>query len=398
MKKIILILKLFFLFLFGYSQGWIEQESKTDFNLTDVFFTTPNSGIVVGVKGTLLKTIDGGSNWENISIKTNNDLLSIHFIDSLVGFTISAKELFKTTDGGNSWTLQDTANYLSKIFFIGQDTGFVVGYNRFLFTCDKGVTWTKSNFNKMTIHSFWALDSHDLLIGAGSGIIIKSTDQGASWNLVNQSAWPIYIEDIHFFDKYSGIAIGGGFAQGYTNGVMQTTVDGGLEWMHSNKNYLQGKWLKSLAFTDNTGYAVGFEGNILKTTDNGKNWITQQTDKDYSLSSVYFTDSLIGYTVGSNGTILKTMDGGINQTAKQPLNDFIDYNFNQTSNQLQITLNKNSIHYSRVFIYDLKGRIIMQSNFMNSSTSIDLTTLNYGLYVVKVINNNDITTFKIIKN
>lgn len=70
--------------------------------------------------------------------------------------------------------------------------------------------------------------------------------------------------------------------------------------------------LTDVHFTDSqTGTAVGWNGIILRTTDGGKNWVTQNSNSTSYLTSVYFVNSNTGYAVGNSGTILATMDGGI---------------------------------------------------------------------------------------
>jgi len=70
--------------------------------------------------------------------------------------------------------------------------------------------------------------------------------------------------------------------------------------------------LLSVHFPDeNTGFAVGTNGTILKTTDGGNTWSaplpSQATDAFYS---VFFTDVLNGFAVGDNNLIRQTTDGG----------------------------------------------------------------------------------------
>jgi len=71
--------------------------------------------------------------------------------------------------------------------------------------------------------------------------------------------------------------------------------------------------LNSVFFTDeNTGYAVGENGTILKTTNGGDTWILQNTSTNNDLNSVFFINEDIGYAVGHYSTFLKTIDGGAN--------------------------------------------------------------------------------------
>ncbi len=59
-----------------------------------------------------------------------------------------------------------------------------------------------------------------------------------------------------------------------------------------------------------TGWAAGFSGMLLKTTDSGITWKIQNTGVHKDLRSVFFLNPLNGWAVGHNGTILKTTDGG----------------------------------------------------------------------------------------
>ncbi len=73
--------------------------------------------------------------------------------------------------------------------------------------------------------------------------------------------------------------------------------------------------LLSVYFTDNnTGWAVGKAGTILKTTNSGTNWTPQTSGTGNPLQSVYFIDTNTGWAVGKYGTSLKTIDGGTNWT------------------------------------------------------------------------------------
>ena len=69
--------------------------------------------------------------------------------------------------------------------------------------------------------------------------------------------------------------------------------------------------LNSVFFTAaDTGYVVGRDGTILKTTNGGTNWTAQTSGTTNVLNSIYFTDANTGYTVGEIGTILKTINSG----------------------------------------------------------------------------------------
>lgn len=85
---------------------------------------------------------------------------------------------------------------------------------------------------------------------------------------------------------------------------------------------------------DNTGFAVGSRGTIIKTTNGGSNWTVLKSGTDNDLNSVYFIDNKIGFAVGDNGTIIKTIDGGttwslLNSGTSDPLG-YVQFNDENT--------------------------------------------------------------------
>ncbi len=127
---------------------------------------------------------------------------------------------------------------------------------------------------------------------------------------LNSYAWnKIYSEAtgglnaVYFTDTQTGYAVG------YPGKILKTT-DGGNTWISQISGTTN--TLCSVYFVDsNTGYVVGYSGLILKTSNGGINWNIQPSGVTYNLLSVYFTNSQIGYSVGYSGTILKTIDGGV---------------------------------------------------------------------------------------
>ncbi len=62
---------------------------------------------------------------------------------------------------------------------------------------------------------------------------------------------------------------------------------------------------------ENTGWAVGYTGNIVHTSDGGETWISQTSGTIDWLNCVYFIDSNTGFISGY-GFILKTINSGLN--------------------------------------------------------------------------------------
>ena len=71
------------------------------------------------------------------------------------------------------------------------------------------------------------------------------------------------------------------------------------------------QFLLSVQFVDAmTGWAVGVNGTILKTSNGGTTWASQFSGTFEPLRSVHFFDGQVGWAAGSKGTILATINGG----------------------------------------------------------------------------------------
>jgi photosystem II stability/assembly factor-like uncharacterized protein len=78
-----------------------------------------------------------------------------------------------------------------------------------------------------------------------------------------------------------------------------------------------GNDLKSVHFVDDqTGYAVGASGTIVKTDNGGFSWTAQDSGTQAILEAVEFRSTARGFVVGRFGRILGTLDGGQNWTVK----------------------------------------------------------------------------------
>ena len=114
-----------------------------------------------------------------------------------------------------------------------------------------------------------------------------------------------------------------GWAVGY-DGVILATTDGGGHWQAPTSPV--NTWLNSVHFTDaQHGWAVGGDGIIIATSDGGLHWQAQTSPVEDRLISVHFADAQHGWAVGWNGVILATTDGGEHwQAQTSPVNSSID--------------------------------------------------------------------------
>ncbi len=92
-------------------------------------------------------------------------------------------------------------------------------------------------------------------------------------------------------------------------GTILRTTDGGDTWRLWQSHYKVNDLL-AVSFYKDLGWAVGKKGTVLHTEDGGVSWHQQPSSVETDLYGVYFLDDQHGWTVGAKGTILRTEDGG----------------------------------------------------------------------------------------
>nr|WP_239482109.1 YCF48-related protein [Pseudomonas insulae] len=178
----------------------IEREEGAPF--LDVAFTDENNGFVVGSYGALFATTDGGQNWEDVSDRLDNpDGYHLNAIAPIKGdglFIVGETGcMFRSRDGGQTWETVK-GPYEGSLFGVTgtQTANTVLAYglrgNLFRST-DFGTSWhkvaLKSGNRGMDYGLAGGTDLSDgsvVLVGHG-GSVLKSTDDGQTFSLVNRS-------------------------------------------------------------------------------------------------------------------------------------------------------------------------------------------------------------------
>ncbi len=216
--------------------------------LYHIYFMDENAGYIIGGRGTILKTEDGGKTWARKMARSDNpgrggrgggmraNLMGIQMISETTGFIAGSENtILKTTDGGETWIgsserarVGETRNNLEGLWFVSPTTGWVIGsFGTLMHTTDGGETWEKRNpgfdNNLFGIHF---LDENTGWICGQEGLILHTIDGGATWNQQKTESYDD-LHDITFVDAKVGWAVGG------FNVVLQTT-DGGQTWATSN--------------------------------------------------------------------------------------------------------------------------------------------------------------------
>lgn len=133
-------------------ENWEKLNTGAIGVLNDVHFVDENTGFACGWN-VMIKTEDGGDTWfepEEFPIPTTNyQMQKIDFVSSTTGFVCGdIGQILKTEDGGNNWDffVSGTEESLQSMEFISEDNGFACGFaGTILLTTDAGESWTAMN-------------------------------------------------------------------------------------------------------------------------------------------------------------------------------------------------------------------------------------------------------------
>jgi photosystem II stability/assembly factor-like uncharacterized protein len=133
-------------------------------------------------------------------------------------------------------------------------------------------------------------------------VIFLTTSLHAQWEWQNPLPQGNSLNAVHFIDENEGWAVG-------WYGTILHTTDAGISWEKININTTD--YFNDLIFIGHdTGWVVGY-GMIYHTNDGGNTWIEQNIPVPLNCQSVCFINVDEGWVVGSNHTIIHTSNGGL---------------------------------------------------------------------------------------
>lgn len=344
-------------------QQWNFLNANTSTELNDLSFVNSSVGYVVGNTGVIRKTINGGSSWTNISgIPSNTDLYSVHFIDQSNGWVAGeSSAMYKTTNGGTTWTQQTLPNFttfVNQVSFINASVGYATGAsNGNLFkTVDGGSTWTALPQNMLqpgTIYNFQFFDADTGVATTSQWNFLKTTDGGLNWTEI--ANFCVGVPVLHFINQNVGVISG-----------------------------------------DNSNY----DCKMYKTTDGGFTWSNSHVPFGPDVNAVFMTDTNSIYMCGNDGSIANygSIGGAVTNIFKN--NTSINLNPslypNPTADVLFFDF-QNLSGTASIIISDISGVEVFAEKVQKLNPSFNISYLKQGIYMVKIITETNITSTKFIK-
>lgn len=292
LRTILVVLALVLLWQGAVAQRWHKAALPAPYDkgyYLDVFFLPGDDQVGWACDrflGYVVRTTNGGRTWTGSRIGTSTCHLEyIQFLDRNIGYASGPCGIFKSTDGGATWSadvrplIDTTRPAIWGAWFRnaneGWATGGVCGVNVFLRTTDGGTTWTNfidttQKLSKMSDPYWDASFPPNVVYAIGAGVLWKSTDDGVTWQVDEPTG---ITKPWHEELSMIGASIllpdaDGGCAPGAPNGG-RFSSDMGLTWRyHTTSAPVFGSFLQS----PTKGWLAGDARNVWYTANSGTTW------------------------------------------------------------------------------------------------------------------------------
>ena len=299
-------------------ESWDETDTLTYGRFMAITFLNNDTGFVVG-GNSILRTNDCGENWITLGPHLSVGYNDVFFLDDMHGWVVGDyNTVIRTQDGGNNWEVMThsvgTPNFFYRVMFISPDTGYICGKYGSVFssallkkTCDGGDTWTEIHVpgNESRMHGLQVIGGNDLYISIYNNIY-HTVDNGQNWDLIPIGYPCSYIDKITFLDSLNWKVLSGS--------KLFFTNDGGLTWDYSE--FVISYSMQDMSWPDPSHcYVAGQSGVIMNSADSGQTWSEMSEGFRPYFKDVSFINENIGVAVGSegeHGVIYRTDDGGFN--------------------------------------------------------------------------------------
>ncbi len=291
----------------------------------DMSFFNENTGLIIGDDGgmtsKIFKTTNMGIAWTFVS-QFDAIARTMYFINQNTGWVGAENQILRTTNGGSNWQSSITSlpSYIRSIFFQNETTGFAAMDYQIFSTSNGGMNWNVIDSSAALYSDLIFINSQTgFVCGSGAsfrGLIRKTTNSGVTWItkvLNGQSSTPL--SSIYFINDLTGLAVGGYYGNLPAN-IFRTT-DQGESW--SQISVATTYELNAIGFSGNLGLIVGEGGKIARSTDQGLNWSVSTSFHPPGLNfyTLSFIDANTGWIgIGGNTTeaapIYKSTNGGLN--------------------------------------------------------------------------------------
>lgn len=387
--------------------NWGNYSINLGIELYGISIMDANNIMVGDDNGAVWKSTNGGINWQNKFRDSIGNISGPYFVNSNIGFLCSAQRfLYKSTNAGENWYRIGGTFYhnIYSMLCKNENNLWVVGDSGMIMrTTNSGISWEDKSLSLNSL-VYGIIENNNVLfvkVWYNDSALFKSTNNGNSWIHIPMDSIQSSF-NLNFINSQVGLIIP------ILGNIFYKTYDGGNTWnkYHRSSEYLI---LNSYFSNENTGYAVTssyyYEG-LIKTTNSGINWNICSTFvfSNFMTYNIAFLNDNTGWIVGQNGLICKTTNAGLTFIALTnndvPKNYFLSQNypnpFNPSTN-IKYQIANNS--FISLKIYDILGKevtTLVNENLKPGEyeTTFDGINLPSGIYFYSVYSDGKLINTK----
>jgi photosystem II stability/assembly factor-like uncharacterized protein len=266
---------------------------------------------IVGARGVLLTTSDQGRTWHRRSL-INRDFYCIRFSPGGKRAWITGEDglIFVSDDDGKTWTRQKspTEDRMLKIGIADDQKAAIAGSDGTLMnTADGGQTWVSQKFKDITFFDIAMNPNGEGWTVGEFETILHTTDAGKTWQVQRGGITRDFRVGPYFAVDFEpngrdGWVVG-------LQGTVQLTSDGGKSW-HDTKLPINRAMYVAVG-ANKALWMAGADGTFISAK------LNQQQPSDWRVQNPTFNDiadlAAAGDTqvaVGLNGTVIESQDNG----------------------------------------------------------------------------------------
>ena len=368
--------------------------------LKDIFAISPTTiyGVSALYSGTALnikKTTDNGENWEEqYTGHTSMNYYELASPDSVAIFSIANEGIIIQNSGGETWTTvpSGTTENLRTLAFVNSSVGFIGGDGgTILKTTDGGATWVDLEATLAAPYSPLCLEMLNETQGlmGGHSFLQVTFDGGLNWDFVDGFApgdGTFAFREIQFINNNLAYACG-------DQGAIWISEDGRITWTLQTTGTTES--IQDIRMIDeNIGFACGFNGVALKTENGGDTWTNMTTDISENFYTLDFHESR-GYMGSYFGTVLthEFIAPGVS------IDEFNHAQLTLFPNPTVSSVNISGIDWTTVTeieVIDMKGAVML-SVIQPVDGQIDCASFEQGTYIVRLKSTESILSKSFVK-
>ncbi len=243
---------------------WNARTLRGTYSLNSIWFSNTSFGYVVGDSGIVFRTQNNGNDWELVPVPTSQNLNAVFITSSSRVWMGGDSSALYYSDDGQNWhrsSLPIICN-LNAVSFTDEHTGLIAADSGRIFTTeDAGAHWELSDLSLDADLLDIACNSEESFVSGTNGTLLRK--KGDTWNQVLFAPGHTF-RTVSFADSTTIWCAGDSAG----TAVLYKSIDRGASWLKQNSALFSPVY--GLAFSGRyTGFSCGDNGKVLKTTTGG---------------------------------------------------------------------------------------------------------------------------------